>query len=443
VYCPGLPDEERAHDRHCAAHTLMHVSFAGWKGERVVAAYPQLRKGARIVQVAAADLRGGRGLTPATAAAGGPTSAGKADAGVAAAGAAASAATVGSGISSASGRDAKIAEISAVLARELGEDSCPFRYAAARAATAYRERDAGGVAADHAAAVAQPAVGPRDVQRFIYVVDGRVAGVLVTERIEEAYPLTRLRDEGQEQQGVVGDGGGECSRAGTPDDTAEDEGRAAALMPDATAQDEGRAVALMPQVNEPIEPATATDPTPTYVAAPEHACPQAVDAADVAMSACSERVVPHDSEAEITAAAPAAIKDAFGARLPVFPLFARRQAIASAPRAPNECDGGLAAAAGAAPLARPALARTSLLRAGDHWAMDLRRPAQATLGVAQVWVHPEYRRRGVARALLDAARTCAVYAYVVPAREVAFSNPTGDGQALAAAYCGGAGWLVY
>jgi len=61
---------------------------------------------------------------------------------------------------------------------------------------------------------------------------------------------------------------------------------------------------------------------------------------------------------------------------------------------------------------------------------------KATLGIDQVWVSPMCRRKGVARALLDAARANSVYAHTVPIGEVAFSSPTGDGFSLAAAYRG-------
>ena len=65
---------------------------------------------------------------------------------------------------------------------------------------------------------------------------------------------------------------------------------------------------------------------------------------------------------------------------------------------------------------------------------------KAQLGVAQVWVHPAFRRCGVASALLDAARRRAIYAHTVPAAALAFSAPTAAGEALARAVTGrGAG----
>jgi hypothetical protein len=87
-----------------------------------------------------------------------------------------------------------------------------------------------------------------------------------------------------------------------------------------------------------------------------------------------------------------------------------------------------AAAAAAAPPPLPSPAPL-LLRA------DAPR-VRAVLGVDQVWVARSGRRRGVARALLDAARAHAVHAHTVPRAEVAFSQPTGEGFALAGAYRG-------
>lgn len=76
-------------------------------------------------------------------------------------------------------------------------------------------------------------------------------------------------------------------------------------------------------------------------------------------------------------------------------------------------------------------------------ALDLTSPEPAALGVAQVWVAGAVRRRGVARALLDAARSHAVYGYTVPRSELAFSQTTATGALLAADYSGRPDFLVY
>ena len=56
------------------------------------------------------------------------------------------------------------------------------------------------------------------------------------------------------------------------------------------------------------------------------------------------------------------------------------------------------------------------------------------MGVERVWVVSSWRRRGVARALLDAARHSLLYGVPVERHEVAFSQPTQDGRRLAQAY---------
>ena len=63
------------------------------------------------------------------------------------------------------------------------------------------------------------------------------------------------------------------------------------------------------------------------------------------------------------------------------------------------------------------------------------------LGVHRIWTVPAHRRAGLASRLLDAVAARCIYGYpVVKARrgvEVAFSQPTGKGQALARRWTGG------
>ncbi|OQR87746.1 N-acetyltransferase [Achlya hypogyna] len=75
--------------------------------------------------------------------------------------------------------------------------------------------------------------------------------------------------------------------------------------------------------------------------------------------------------------------------------------------------------------------------------IDKSRPQPALLGVSHVWVHPSFRRQGVAKTLLDVARAKATYGLVVPRRQLAFSQPTEDGMALGVAYCAPAPMYVY
>ena len=72
--------------------------------------------------------------------------------------------------------------------------------------------------------------------------------------------------------------------------------------------------------------------------------------------------------------------------------------------------------------------------------------AGAALGVRGVWVAPSHRRRGLATALLDAARARAVTYTVVGRRaQVVFSQPSeaGGGEALARSYAGAEGFWSY
>jgi N-acetyltransferase len=69
---------------------------------------------------------------------------------------------------------------------------------------------------------------------------------------------------------------------------------------------------------------------------------------------------------------------------------------------------------------------------------------RAVLGVRIVWVSSQQRRQGVAGRLLDCARAHAVPGYVAARAQVAYSQPTAEGAALAARYTGaGGGFLVY
>ena len=70
-------------------------------------------------------------------------------------------------------------------------------------------------------------------------------------------------------------------------------------------------------------------------------------------------------------------------------------------------------------------------------------PRRAVLGVRQVWVNARHRRKGIASDMLDAARASAVYSYVVPKSQLAFSQPTPSGRALAESYFKARNFLVY
>lgn len=62
----------------------------------------------------------------------------------------------------------------------------------------------------------------------------------------------------------------------------------------------------------------------------------------------------------------------------------------------------------------------------------------ASLGIYQIWCHSKYRRTGISRRMVDAARSSAYFGLSVPLSHLAFSSPTADGISFARNYCGGA-----
>jgi ribosomal protein S18 acetylase RimI-like enzyme len=70
-------------------------------------------------------------------------------------------------------------------------------------------------------------------------------------------------------------------------------------------------------------------------------------------------------------------------------------------------------------------------------------PADAVLGVHLLWIHPDYRRKGIAKSLIDQACTTMVYGYHIPTAQVAFSSPTMAGTRFAQWYCDRLDVLVY
>ncbi|NXS38510.1 ESCO2 acetyltransferase, partial [Pomatostomus ruficeps] len=70
-------------------------------------------------------------------------------------------------------------------------------------------------------------------------------------------------------------------------------------------------------------------------------------------------------------------------------------------------------------------------------------PEGAVCGISRLWVLPARRRSGIARRMLDALRRTFVFGAVLNSRDLAFSDPTPDGRAFAARYCGRNDFLVY
>lgn len=58
----------------------------------------------------------------------------------------------------------------------------------------------------------------------------------------------------------------------------------------------------------------------------------------------------------------------------------------------------------------------------------------AILGIDKIWVHQQHRRHRIAHKLIDCARETIEYGCIVPIHQIAFSQPTTDGQKLAINY---------
>jgi ribosomal protein S18 acetylase RimI-like enzyme len=67
----------------------------------------------------------------------------------------------------------------------------------------------------------------------------------------------------------------------------------------------------------------------------------------------------------------------------------------------------------------------------------------AVLGVHLLWIHPNHRRQGIAKSLIDQACATMVYGYRVPPTLVALSSPTTAGTRFAQWYCDRLDILVY
>ncbi|KAF9990820.1 N-acetyltransferase esco2 [Mortierella antarctica] len=70
-------------------------------------------------------------------------------------------------------------------------------------------------------------------------------------------------------------------------------------------------------------------------------------------------------------------------------------------------------------------------------------PQPAICGINRIWVSRHYRRQRIASRMLDAVRNRFIYACKLDKKDLAFSQPTGDGKALAKQYLGTEKFLVY
>ncbi|KAG9062756.1 N-acetyltransferase esco2 [Linnemannia hyalina] len=70
-------------------------------------------------------------------------------------------------------------------------------------------------------------------------------------------------------------------------------------------------------------------------------------------------------------------------------------------------------------------------------------PQPAICGINRIWVSSQHRRQKIASRMLDAVRERFIYACKLETKDMAFSQPTGDGKALARQYLGTDRFLVY
>jgi N-acetyltransferase len=72
-----------------------------------------------------------------------------------------------------------------------------------------------------------------------------------------------------------------------------------------------------------------------------------------------------------------------------------------------------------------------------------REPVPCSMGVRQMWVHPQHRRKSVMTTILDSARSNLNFGTTIPRTAVAFTQTTRDGRRFASKYFGGENFLVY
>ncbi|TKY61926.1 CHROMOSOME TRANSMISSION FIDELITY 7 [Spatholobus suberectus] len=71
------------------------------------------------------------------------------------------------------------------------------------------------------------------------------------------------------------------------------------------------------------------------------------------------------------------------------------------------------------------------------------KPTAAACGIRAIWVTPSNRRKGIASQLLDAVRKSFCTGLELERSQLAFSQPTSAGKALASSYTGTASFLAY
>ncbi|NXX40258.1 ESCO2 acetyltransferase, partial [Tricholaema leucomelas] len=70
-------------------------------------------------------------------------------------------------------------------------------------------------------------------------------------------------------------------------------------------------------------------------------------------------------------------------------------------------------------------------------------PEPALCGISRIWVLASWRRKGIARRMVDVVRSTFMYGCYLSTKEIAFSDPTPDGKSFATKYCQTPNFLVY
>ncbi|NXP71631.1 ESCO2 acetyltransferase, partial [Ramphastos sulfuratus] len=70
-------------------------------------------------------------------------------------------------------------------------------------------------------------------------------------------------------------------------------------------------------------------------------------------------------------------------------------------------------------------------------------PEPAVCGISRIWVLGPWRRKGIARRMVDVVRSTFMYGCYLSTEEIAFSDPTPDGKSFATKYCQTPNFLVY
>lgn len=380
VWAPGVASEERAHARFCTetAGDVVHVPRR--RGERVVA----WLYAAGAVVTCGSD-GGGDGAPP---------------------GAWARVIAVSS-VGGGAGGGAGFPAVDALLARALGADSAPERRAA-RGAVALRASvtPSGAVYAAPPTLECVPfgSTPATTTTRWLAVAaDGSLVAALVTEAHVTAFPGI------EEAAAAATVGGGDDGGADAPSTTPNPE-----CASPVAASSTGAAAAASAAVGGGGGAAGGDSSGGGGAGGPgfECAAPGAVDAS--AAQALAAMAAPLDDGATALAVLADADEDATSSAADM----AAATTSACSARGRGEHANAVVNA--------PPPTRLRVDTAAP--------PSRCLLGVAQVWVRPDARRRGLATALLDAARAHAVYAYVVPPEALAFSQPTAAGAAFARAY---------